>query len=236
MSNEDTTASKLDKLPIHGANSDPRSQSFFGIAIVAKFILLGLVVGLLIHYYLRGDLTQENLKQITAALPTSLFLPAYFLLPLGGFPISILLLASGMKYGFGLSIAIAVVGMGFHTFTAWHLAHGLFRHRLEKWLNDTRFELPKIPRHHQIWFTSVFVTVPGLPYAVKLYSLALTNLPFGRYLLIVWFVHVLNAIPFIGIGTAAITLNPSWLVAFGVLALLTVLGTNWLRKKFLTEN
>ena len=209
--------------------AQPAQRSGFGIAIIAKLALLALFVGLLVYFYQRGDLTQENLKRIAAALPTSLFLPAYFFLPLFGFPINVVLLASGMKYGFAVSIAIAVVAMAFHTFAAWHLAHGLFRKRLEDWLRETRFELPKIPEKHQIWFTTVFVTIPGLPYAVKLYSLALTNLPFRRYFLIVWLVHGLNAIPLIGIGVAAINVDVVWLIAFGVLGLLTILATSWLK-------
>jgi uncharacterized membrane protein YdjX (TVP38/TMEM64 family) len=210
-------------------DAEPSKRSPFGIARIARIAALGIVVALLIYFYYRGDLTQENLKRIAAALPTSLFLPAFLVLPLCGVPINIFLLASGMKYGFAISIAIAAVGMGMQTLAAWHLAHSLFREKLTEWLSETRFELPTIPEQHQIWVTTVFVTIPGIPYAVKLYSLALTNLPFRRYFLIVWLVHVINAIPFIGIGIAAINVNVLWLIALGVLGLLTIVATSWLK-------
>ncbi|MEQ9411770.1 MAG: hypothetical protein RIK87_28905 [Fuerstiella sp.] len=199
----------------------PRSSGRGTLAGAARFVrpvVLGALIALLVYYGLQGELNQEHLKRLGSALPTMLFLPAFVLLPLLGFPISIALLASGMKYGFGLSVAIAAVGMGLHTLAAWHVAQSLFHDRLMHWLRYSRFKLPTIPDRHQIWFTSLFVTVPGMPYAVKLYSLALTNLPFRRYLPIVWCFHVLNAIPFIGLGTAAVSISPVWwLVLVGLM-------------------
>ncbi len=196
-----------------------------------RLLLIAGILAVLMHFYLQGDLTQDNLKQFAASLPAWLFLPAYLILPLFGFPISIVLLASGMKFGTVNAIVIAVFAMGFHTFVAWHLAHGFFREPLERGLEKTRFRLPRIPQKHQVWFTSVFVTVPGLPYAVKLYSLALTDLPFTRYLWIVWLFHVLNAIPFIGLGSAAARMNVNWLIGFGLLAIVMVLVTNLLKTR-----
>ncbi len=206
-------------------------KPFWSFARVANLFLLGVVSGLVIYFLVRGDLTQDKLKDWLAALPTYFFLPAFFLLPLVGSPIGVLLLASGMKYGLGASLGIAVVGMAFHTFAIWHLAHGLFRRRVASWLKRTRFEMPHIPEHHQVWFTSVFVTVPGIPYTVKVYSLALTNLPFRRYFFIVWIVHVLNAIPLIGIGFALTNLNLIWLSIIGLLSLLAVFGAKWLLRR-----
>lgn len=185
---------------------------------------------LMLSWYSPGQLTQENLKQFGAALPTWLFLPAYLILPLLGCPISILLLASGLKYGFGPSVGIAFAGMGFHTFFAWHVAHGFLRRRLEAWLNHTRFDLPIIPERHQIWFTALFVTVPGLPYSLKLYSLALTNLPFVRYMYIVWFCHVLNSILFIALGAAAGKVDVRLMIGLAVFAVLMVAISNWLKR------
>lgn len=196
-----------------------------------RIILAGVVVAALIYFYLQGQLTHESLKQFGAALPTWLFLPAYFVLPLFGFPISAMLLASGLKFGFSISVAIAAVGMAFHTFAAWQIAHSYFRQRLQRWLKSTRFDLPSIPAKHQIWFTSLFVTVPGLPYAVKLYSLAMTNLSFRRYFMIVWLCHVANSVLFIGLGAAAGGVNSKLMIGLAVLAVTMIVVTKWLRNR-----
>lgn len=194
-------------------------------------VLTAVVAAAGVYFYRQGELTEENMKQIGAALPAWLFFPAYFILPLFGFPISIVLLASGLKYGFAASVAIAAAGMAFHTFCAWHIAHGYFRQPLESWLSRTRFDLPAIPERHQIWFTALFVSVPGLPYAVKLYSLALTNLPFCRYVAIVWFFHVLNSILFIGLGAAAGAVDSRLMLALGGLAVVMCGLTYWAKKR-----
>lgn len=189
-----------------------------------------IILTLLVYLYWPGQVTQESLNQVCAALPTWLFLSVYLVLPLFGFPISVLLLASGLKYGFVLSVMIASVGMAFHTFAAWHIAHGSLRQRLEAWLSHTRFDLPTIPNRHQIWFTALFMTVPGLPYFVKLYSLALTNLPFRRYMFIVWFFHVLCSVMFIALGAAAGKVDWMLMIGLAVLAGLMVAISHWLKR------
>jgi uncharacterized membrane protein YdjX (TVP38/TMEM64 family) len=187
----------------------------------------------LVYWYQQGLLTQQHLKNLLASLSLPWFLLAWLILPLVGFPISIALLAAGMKLGMVASFALLIVGMGIHTVAAWYLAHGMLREKLQHWLQRTRFDLPTIPRKHQVWFTALFVTVPGLPYGVKLYSLALTDLPFVRYLWIVWLFHVLNSIPFVGLGAAAATVSPLWLFVFAVLAIGTIVGTKWLKERYL---
>jgi len=62
---------------------------------------------------------------------------------------------------------------------------------------------------------------------VKLYSLALTNLPFRRYLPIVGFCHVANSVLFIGLGAAAGAVNSKLLIGLSVLAVVMVFRDNW---------
>jgi uncharacterized membrane protein YdjX (TVP38/TMEM64 family) len=182
------------------------------------------------------ELNHAQLQAYGASLPAKVYLPLYVFLPLVGAPISPFLLASGLKYGFWLALAITVVVMAAHTLIAYRLAHGLFRTRLEQWFDNTHYSIPSIPPQHQIWFTTLFVVVPGLPYVLKLYSLALTNLSFRRYTLIVWSMHSLNAIPFIGLGTAAGKLDTRMLILFGVLVVAATGGSWWLKRKFVVPS
>ncbi len=105
-----------------------------------RILFAASILTLIVYLHSQGQLTQESLKQFGAALPTWLFLSAYLVLPLFGFPISVVLLASGLKYGFAVSILIASVGMAFHTFAAWHIAHGNLRRRLEARLSPIPFK------------------------------------------------------------------------------------------------
>jgi uncharacterized membrane protein YdjX (TVP38/TMEM64 family) len=192
-----------------------------GLAIAAGLVLL----------YSRGYLTKERMQSLASAMPTSVFVPAYFLLPLFGFPISALLVASGLKLGLTQSIVLAVFGMAFHTVVAWRLARSSLTIPLQRRLAKRGFKVPEIPDRHQIWFTCLVVLLPGLPYTFELYGLALTNLPFRRYALIVWSFHVLNAIPIIGMSAAVAEFDTKWLIAFGLLALVMVVIAQWLARK-----
>jgi uncharacterized membrane protein YdjX (TVP38/TMEM64 family) len=215
---KDHKAQQVDDAPSRPVNR--KRQMFLAASILA----------LLVYLVSPDKLTLENLHQFGTALPTWLFLPAYFVLPLLGFPISVLLLASGLKYGFTISIMIASVGMAFHLFAAWHIAHGYLRRRLEAWLSHTRFDLPTIPQLHQVWFIALFVTLPGLPYVVKLYSLALTNLPFRRYMIMAWFFHVLHSAIFIGLGAAAGKVDSKLMIGMAILTVLMFAIASWLKR------
>jgi uncharacterized membrane protein YdjX (TVP38/TMEM64 family) len=189
-----------------------------------------LVVSLALLYW-HGHLNREGMQALANAMPTSVFIPAYFLLPLFGFPISVLLVASGLKLGLPQSIVLAVVGMAFHTVVAWRLARSSLSRPIHRRLAERGFKIPEIPDRHQIWFTCLLVLLPGLPYAFELYGLALTNLPFRRYALIVWFFHVLNAIPVIGMSAAVAEFDTTWLMAFGVLAVVMIVISQWLARR-----
>ncbi len=200
-----------------------RKAVLYGIAIIA--IIAGVA-----ELYRHNKLTLETLQAMATAVPSSIFIAAFLLLPLCGFPISALLVASGLKFGLTGSIALAVFGMLFHTLAAWWLTHGVLREPLQRRLAARGFKLPMIPARHQIWFTSLLVFLPGMPYSVELYGLALTNLPFRRYAPIVCFFHVLNAIPVLGVSASVAVFDSKWLMIFGVLAIALIAIGNWLRR------
>ena len=210
--------------------ADESDSSIKPLLLKAAVFVALIIGGIFAFQWMFPDVDQEQLKELGLQLPDAVFLPAYAILPMVGFPIAPFLLASGLKYGFLWSIPIAAVCLALHTFAAWHLAHGFLRQRLKQLLKRTSHETPSIPDGHQNWFAIVYITVPGLPYSLKLYSLALTNIPFRKFMLIAWLGHLLNAIPFIGFGTAAGDFDLRWLIIFGVaVGLMTGVGF-WLKK------
>lgn len=216
-------------------SSDSADGSSTALRVLKTFIGLGLAA-LLIWLIATGRLTMEQINQFAADLPTWMFVPAYLVLPLLGFPISAMLIASGLKYGFWFASGLSLAAMAFHTFAAWHITHGFLRQRVKGLLKTTKFDLPKIPKQHQIWMTLVFVTVPGLPYWVKLYSLALTNLPFRRYFPLTWLGHAVNSFIFIGMGAAAADVNPWILAGLLVLAIGSGFAMKKVRERFVDDH
>ncbi len=66
--------------------------------------------------------------------------------------------------------------------------------------------------------------------SLKLYSLAMTSIPFRKFMLIAWLCHLLNSIPFIGLGTAAAAFD-LWVVLAlsGLVVVLSGVGY-WLKQ------
>ena len=58
------------------------------------------------------------------------------------------------------------------------LAHDPLQDRLVKWGH----KIPAVLDRGQVGFTALFAAIHGPPYFVKLYLLALTNIPFRIYL------------------------------------------------------
>ena len=145
-----------------------------------------------------------------------LFVVLMLLLPLMGFPLTVFLLAAGIKFGFLEGFAITAVIIGVHLVITYLLTNSLLRPYIWKLLARTRYDLPEISARHRLVFSLVFMAVPALPYTVKNFSLALLNVPLRIYLPVAWGANLLLAIPFIGIGYSVIA-NPALLWIFVVL-------------------
>jgi uncharacterized membrane protein YdjX (TVP38/TMEM64 family) len=193
--------------------------------------LLLLFVGAWFVYTHRGDLDQESLEAFGRQLPAGWFLVAYLLLPLVGFPVSILLLLAGVRFGLGWGMAVVSAGMLFHHFAAFHITHGWFRDRLRSFLQRMGYGIPAIREKHRLWFTAVFAAVHGPPYFAKLYLLALTDIPFRIYLWIGAPVYILFSLVPVAAGAAVARFDPRWLyLAIALFILFSAIGL-WLKKR-----
>lgn len=198
-----------------------------------KLLLLLLVLaGLLIFgYHQREHLNREALLSFGKGISAAWFVIGFITLPLLGFPVSIFLVLSGVRFGFWGGMGLAALSMVIHHTVAFHVVHSWFRRRVRNWLEHKGYPVPQLIEKSPVWFTAIFAAVHGPPYVVKVYSLALTDLPFRIYFWAGAPVYILfSAIP-VGAGSAVISLNPTWIysVVFGML-MLTLLS-HWLGKR-----
>jgi uncharacterized membrane protein YdjX (TVP38/TMEM64 family) len=68
-------------------------------------------------------------------------------------------------------------------------------------------EIPQLPGKNKKGLAFLFMLTPGLPYSMKNYLLALTELPFFQYLLIAWLAQFGFSIPFIVLGKSMVQKN-----------------------------
>jgi len=196
------------------------------IAIVA---LAGVAWFLIAH---RGELNRETLVAYGKSLHATSFILAFLVLPLVGFPLSIFLFLAGVRFGVVGGMLISGVGVFFHHFAAFRLAHGLFRARVRHRLRRAGHNIPSIKKEHRAWFTALFAALHGPPYAAKLYLLALTDLPFRFYFWVGAPVYIAFCIIPVGAGSAVMNFNPKWIyILVGATALLLLAGY-WLRHRF----
>jgi uncharacterized membrane protein YdjX (TVP38/TMEM64 family) len=130
------------------------------------------------------------------------FLIMFAVLPLLGFPISAFLVLLGVKFGGWYGSLIMAAGMPVHLIVSFLVANSFMRSLLQRCLENMDYRLPQIPRERALWFSFVFMAVPGLPYTVKNYALPLSGAPFRFYFLSGYLVQGAMGIPFVVAGDA----------------------------------
>jgi len=198
--------------------------------IVVLLILAALVAWYVHDHY--EDWSREKVVAYGKSLPVVWFLLAFLILPLLGFPISILLVLAGIRFGLGWGMVVAAAGVAVHNVSAYYLIHGWFRHPMRQRLERAGYGIPKIEGNHQIWFTILFAAIHGPPYAVKLYLLALTNVPLKIYFWAGAPVYLFFCLVPVGAGSAVMTFDPTWVYILITAMALLALGGQWLKKKY----
>lgn len=178
-----------------------------------------------------GKETREMLTEQVRNLPTFWFIVAYALLPVVGFPLSPLLVLAGVKFGFWQGMGVAAGGVFIHHLIVYPLVHGALRRRVSERLAKSDYSIPTPAEKNHLWFTAVFASIHGPPYAIKLYLLALTEVKFRVYLWVGAPVYIIFCVIPVGAGSSSIAVNPLWLYGglIGVMAM-AFLG-KWLAGK-----
>lgn len=196
-------------------------------------ILMVLLLGLAVWIYdlSGGEFSRDAIMDYGKKLDAGWFIAGFLILPLLGFPISILLVLAGVKFGLWGGMALATVGVFFHNFAAYHLVKRWFRERFKSWMDRGGHKIPDMRGQNQIWFTVLFATVHGPPYFLKLYLLALTDISFRIYLWVGVPVYLLFCLVPVGAGSAVMEVNTTML--YGIVAAITVIALlgKWLSSK-----
>jgi uncharacterized membrane protein YdjX (TVP38/TMEM64 family) len=149
--------------------------------VAGVIVVMALAVGLIVLY---TDLSWANVTDLIDRVNPIAALPLMALLPIVGFPISIVYLFAGARFGpvwGGLVVAgvTAVHLIGTHL-----VAKSFLRAPLQRWIERKHKHLPAIPEDEQAAVCVIAALVPGLPYFVRNYVLALGGVKL-RYLLTV---------------------------------------------------
>ena len=165
-----------------------------------KWIILSLIVLGLTGAVYAGIVTgtwQWLTGLIQEKTHPALLLVTFLVLPVVGFPISVFLILLGIRFGPGYGLLIMWTGMGTHLLITFILSRSYIRPWLFLLADKWAFTVPRLPENRQILVSLLFMAVPGLPYTLKNYLLALAGVPFVTYFTVSWIANGLMGTPFV---------------------------------------
>jgi uncharacterized membrane protein YdjX (TVP38/TMEM64 family) len=160
-------------------------------------------------------------KEWMEAMPPLPLFICFAVLPLTGFPVTLLLLAVGARFGFWPGLAATAAATVIHLLASYPLA-GLVRRPVTLLLSKAGWRLPQLDRGAAWPFSTWLALAPGLSYALKNYTPPLAGVPFTIYFLTYFPVHMATSV--LGLLLGGATMNFSWPMAAGVLVYAIVMG------------
>lgn len=188
---------------------------------LAPLLAAAAFAGLLAMLYLLWGEDARDFVQyaLGEGSPPVLFLVLFAVLPLFGFPVSAFLVLLGVRFGIAGGLAIMIAGMAFHLLAAFWIVHSFLRSLVLRLLRRMDYRLPQVPEDRVVWFSFVFMAVPGLSYCLKNYVLPLAGVPLRHFFLAGFLMQGAMGVPFVIAGDALAT-ESLLLLAVGFVLLL----------------
>jgi uncharacterized membrane protein YdjX (TVP38/TMEM64 family) len=108
-------------------------------------------------------------------------LPMMSLLPVFGFPIVFVYIFAGARFGPVLGGLVVAGVTAVHLILSYAIANSFLRGPLQRFIERRHHHLPQVPRDEEVGVAFVAALVPGLPYVVRNYALALSGVRFRVY-------------------------------------------------------
>lgn len=198
-----------------------------------KFVaaLTVVVAASVLIWAFHDDLDAKRWIDYGNTLPIPVLLAAFLVLPVLGAPISVFLILAGMRFGVVNGMFVSTLCIFFHNAVAYKITHSTFRRPLLRWLERRGRKIPPIKKERQALYTGIFAAVHGPPYVLKIYLLALADIPFRIYLWVGATVYSVFALLPVAAGATATRIEPAWLVALVVGVGVLTCGIQWLARR-----
>lgn len=143
-------------------------------------------------------------------------------LPLLGFPVSLLHIAAGIRFGVALGLPLVALSILLQLLASYGLVH-VFHDRFARLLGPIRRRIPSGAHSSICIFTTL---LPGAPYVAVNYVLPSLGVPLRTYVLCCLPVHTLRSTITVTLGDQSDRLTPMRLALLGGYAVL-ILGASW---------
>jgi len=143
-------------------------------------------------------------------------------LPLMGFSISLIYLVIGAVFGGPMGVLVVAGITALHLLGSHWIGRGFMRKPLERWLQKRKYRLPELSPGEDASVALMAVLVPGPPYFVRNYLLAVSGIPLRIYFWVCWPVYVLRSCIVIFLGDFSNGLSTKRIVILAVVFVLKV--------------
>ena len=192
-------------------------------------VILSLAVGFIVF---QG---QEPIKSLYAFLRhdihPGLFLVLMGILPIFGFPMSPFLVLSGIKFGTVWGAGVSLLIMPIHLGMCYVISKTFLQTIILKVMRSRGYSPPGFLTAKPGKLVFLFLVVPGPPYVMKNYILALTGLPFISYMVLTWTVQGALALPVVILGGAASQQRWGLFTIILILLIICSLGMHWYKNR-----
>jgi uncharacterized membrane protein YdjX (TVP38/TMEM64 family) len=197
----DSGASKPRRVP---ASRRGHSRKFrFRPGQLVWLALLVVVAAVLIGLIASRDFDWSAVNRAIAGFNSGVVILLMAVLPLAGFPISLVYLMAGARFGPWFGIAVVALVTAVHLFGTYWITRSFLRGPIERFLARRDYRLPHVPEGEHGSVCLLAALVPGPPYFARNYLLALTDIPLRIYFWVCFTVYVLRSVVAIMIGDLA---------------------------------
>lgn len=196
---------------LHGATA---KWARLAAALIVVAVLLAVLFG-----RIDVDVVQDYANRLNGFVAFALLV----VLPLVGFPASVLHVASGVRFGIPLGLTLVGLSIGIQLLASYGLVH-LWRDSFAQRFAALRRRIPR-GAHASICIFAVLL--PGAPFAAINYVLPLVGVRLRTYLTCCWPLHLLRSTVTVLLGGEMTRLTPTRLIVLGVYALLLTVASVW---------
>jgi uncharacterized membrane protein YdjX (TVP38/TMEM64 family) len=159
-----------------------------------------MAAGVVIALFLEFGWWREIMDVMHAVDPV-LALVLMALLPLFGFSIGVVYVVAGVKFGLvGGGVAIVGVTMVHLLGTHW-IARSFLEKRLRRFLKKKHHHMPHAPDGAELSLAGMVALVPGPPYFLRNYTLALSGIPLRKYFWVCLLIYTIRSYVTLALGS-----------------------------------
>jgi uncharacterized membrane protein YdjX (TVP38/TMEM64 family) len=206
-------------------------MSSFTLRRPSKRVLLATILAVALGCVFGFGFGSDALRESVEGVNGILFFVLLSILPIFGFPISVLQILAGVKFGFWTGVGLTAVSMGCHLLGVYWLASSFLRKPIARLLSRTRYRLPEIPEGQSR--TIAFLT-PFLPgsYTLKNYLMVLGGVSLRTMLWVCLPVYAVRASSGIFLGGATGNFTPTTVTILVVGKIVAIASTAWVLKRY----